>query len=438
MKLLALSILSVCSFFATAQTDTIFHEIPVNFHKTKAPFANGVGVAFPQRRDVDFRYERNFKALPVGWTKEETFFAFDILDFNQHVYQKHLFGELDDSVFAFMQEFHERLNFNDVVDRDVACMMYIAYRTEGGCIELALDANANLDFSDDEIHEMCAPNRHLNPEAKREILELPYRYEYVHGGEVIEDTLTVMLSVDSSRVGPNMSLLGLMNATYGYGEFFFEEDTVYVKSNIAGNSLTPFASLFVSPNIGYEENAYVGDFVKVNGRILEYSAVLNNPARIQLRELVAGERPQSAKVGFYLPSFGGVNELTGDSVSTTDYRGKYLYIDIWGSWCVGCVIDLPNLVNSYSEMDKSVVDVIGVAYDVPENLQEAVQEYGITWPNVLNSEENNITELLNVNGFPTTILVNPEGVVIATGLRGENLNEQIQIEIEKDQAGDEL
>lgn len=434
MKFYALFLLSISSVFALAQPDTVYHEIPVTFHKSKAPFSDGMGVALPQRQDTDFRYERAFKALPKGWTKEETFFAHQILNFNQHVYQKHVLGEFNDSLFEFMKQRHESLRFDDVVDKDVASMMYIAYRLDGSCIEFALDANANLDFSDDEIHKGCAPNRHLNPEAEREYVELDYRYEYVQEGQVYEDSLTVVLTVDSARIGPNTSLLGLLNATYGYGEFKFEDDTVYVRSNIAGNSLVSYASLFVSPNLGYQQNAYVGDFVRVGGRILQFSKVLNHPARIQLRELVEGEKPVSAKVGFYLPSFGGVNVLTGDSVYTEDYKGKYLYIDIWGSWCAGCVIDLPNLVMSYAAMDKSTVDMIGVAYDVPQNLQNAIEKYGITWPNILNSDENNITELLNVNGYPTTILVNPEGVVIATGLRGENLNELIREAIEKDRA----
>lgn len=437
MKFYALSVLSICSIVALAQPDTVYHDIPVTFHKAKPPFSSGMGVAFPQRRDTDFRYERDFKALPNGWSEEETYFAHEILDFNQHVHQKHLNGEFNDSLFEFMKVRHESLNFDDVVDREVASMMYIAYRTDGSCIDFALDANANLDFSDDEIHRICAPNRHLDPEAERERLELDFLYEYVQEGEVYEDSLTVVLTVDSAQVGPTTTLLGLLNGTYGYSDFMFEGDTVYVRSKIAGNTLVPYSSLFVAPNLGYQENAYVGDFVKINGRILEFSAVLNDPARIQLRELVEGEKPQSAKVGFYLPPFGGVNVINGDSVHTSDYAGRYMYIDIWGTWCAGCVIDLPQLVETYAEMDKSMVDIIGVAYDVPENLQNAIEKYGITWPNVLTSDDNDITGLLNVNGYPTTILVNPEGVVIATGLRGENLNELILEAIEKDRESKE-
>lgn len=434
MKLISLALMGLFSVSTFAQVDTVFHEIPVSIYKTKAPFSDGMGVAFAQRNDYDGRYEREFHSLPKGWTSEETYVAHQILDFNQHVHQKHLLGEFNDSMFQFMAEEFPSLTFDDVVDREVACMMYIAYRHKESCIEFVLDANANLDFSDDDVHTTCAPNRHLDPEAQSKNIELDYKYEYVLNGEVFTDSLTVAVRADSAQVGPNVTLLGLFNKTLGYGVFHFEGDTVYVRSGIANNELSKYASLYVVPNLSYSQNSYMADYVELNGRTLQFTDVLNNPARIQLRELVEGEKPKSSKVGFYLPSFGGVNVINGDSVHTDDYLGKYLYIDVWGSWCAGCVIDLPNLVNTYAELDKSEIEVLGVAYDVPQNLQGAIDKYGITYANILSSSSNGITSLLNIKSYPSTILINPEGKVIARGLRGENLLELIQEAIEKDKS----
>lgn len=432
MRPLLLSLIALLSVVSQAQTDTVFHDMPVTFSKDSQPFSDGYSIGLMQRQELDENYERDFLGYPKGWTKEETFISHQILDFAQHLHQKHLAGESTDSTFNLMSE-KFNVDYSHVIDEEVACMRYMAFRGQNSCIQFVVDANANLDFSDDEVHELCWEPRPIDENVQKERVTLDFEYEYVVGDDVKRDELSMVVMVDSIKFSPTHGMLGLLTSTYGYGEFTFEQDTFYVRSLIAGYKLSKYASLYHSPNLNSSDRISKGDYFNFNGRVLQFTGISNDPASIQFRELVNGEKPLSAKPGFFLPSFGGTDVISGNEIHTNDFLGKYVYIDVWGSWCTGCVIDLPHLVDNYANRDSANVAYLGVAYDVPENLDGAIEKYGITWPNVLSSDENNITELLNVKGYPTTILINPEGKVIATGLRGENLNELIAEAIEEDQ-----
>lgn len=432
MRLLMLSLLTLFAVFSQAQTDTVFYEIPVAFNTGKAPYVQSYNVGLPQRNESDYIYEREFKGLPVGWSADETNFSHEILDYAQHLHQKHLAGEFTDSAFNAVSE-KFKVDYSHVIDDEVACMRYLAFREMDSCIQFVVDANANLDFSDDEVHMLCWKPMPTDGSVKREKVELAFEYEYVQGGGIERDELSMVVLVDSIKFTPTYAMLGILTATNGYGEFTFEQDTFYVKSPIAGYKLSKYSSIFHSPNLASGDRISKDDYFNLNGRVIQFTGISNDPASIQFRELVDGEKPLSAKPGFFIPSFGGTDVVSGSQIHINDLIGKYVYIDIWGSWCSGCVMDLPKLVESYAKRDSSNVAFLGVAYDTPENLDAAIEKYGITWPNVLSTEDNNITELLNVKGYPTTILVNPEGKVIATGLRGENLNNLIAEAIAVDQ-----
>lgn len=108
-----------------------------------------------------------------------------------------------------------------------------------------------------------------------------------------------------------------------------------------------------------------------------------------------------------------LTNLEGKEVSLSQFRGKWVVIDFWGSWCGWCIKGFPSLKASYQKYGDKLV-IIGVDNgDSIDAWKAAVAKYELPWVNVYNPEEN--VKLLQdyvVTGFPTKAIVNPEGVIV--------------------------
>ena len=105
--------------------------------------------------------------------------------------------------------------------------------------------------------------------------------------------------------------------------------------------------------------------------------------------------------------------LEGKDVSLSDFRGKWVVIDFWGSWCGWCIKGIPALKEAYKEY-AGKLEVIGVdCRDTEEAWRAAVAKYELPWVNVYNNQtDGKILEAYTVEGFPTKAIVNPEGKLV--------------------------
>lgn len=107
------------------------------------------------------------------------------------------------------------------------------------------------------------------------------------------------------------------------------------------------------------------------------------------------------------------NTLDGKPVSLSDFRGKWVVIDFWGSWCPWCIKGFPSLKEAYAKY-KPELEVLGVACnDKPEAWEKALKKYELPWVNVYNPDANGgkLLEEYAVEGFPTKVIVSPEGKI---------------------------
>ena len=127
------------------------------------------------------------------------------------------------------------------------------------------------------------------------------------------------------------------------------------------------------------------------------------------------------RVGSDAPDFTRTS-LDGDKISLSDYRGQYVLLDFWGSWCAPCRASHPQLIELYEEFAPKGLVFVGVAQEFGKDLEkmkklwsDAVEEDGLKWVQVLENEDpkNSITRAYNVASLPSKILVSPEGKIIA-------------------------
>lgn len=108
-----------------------------------------------------------------------------------------------------------------------------------------------------------------------------------------------------------------------------------------------------------------------------------------------------------------LKNLEGKSVSLSEFKGKWVVLDFWGSWCIWCIKGFPELKKAY-EQYSGKLEVIGIdCGDTHQAWTAAVKKYKLPWVNLYNpAGPSDLTQVYPVQGFPTKIIISPEGKIV--------------------------
>ncbi len=123
-------------------------------------------------------------------------------------------------------------------------------------------------------------------------------------------------------------------------------------------------------------------------------------------------------------------DTTGTPIALSSFRGKYVLVDFWASWCGPCRAENPNVVENYKKFSPKNFTVLGVSLDRPGQKAKwvnAIQEDNLTWTHVSDLQfwSNSVAVLYNIKGIPQNILVDPQGKIVAKNLRGPALEAKL-------------
>ena len=122
-------------------------------------------------------------------------------------------------------------------------------------------------------------------------------------------------------------------------------------------------------------------------------------------------------------------DLNGNMVSLSSFKGKYVLLDFWASWCGPCRGENPNVVAAYERFKGNNFTILGVSLDNKKDAwEQAIKEDGLTWTQVsdLKGWSSSAATLYAVQSIPSNFLIDPTGKIIARNLRGSELEEMLQ------------
>ena len=189
---------------------------------------------------------------------------------------------------------------------------------------------------------------------------------------------------------------------------------IYPDSYVSVDLLDIFTQAAINPDL-------VGPMYDgLSKRMQQSEKVLNwKPKLDKAKNLVSGN--------VVAPDF-TLNDTDGHPVSLSAYRGNYVLVDFWASWCVPCRQENPNVLAAYEKYKDKNFKILGISLDTEKKLWlKAINEDKLPWKQVCDfkAEQGKAAKAYEISSIPSNVLIDPSGKIVGKDLRGAELHNRL-------------
>lgn len=367
--------------------------------------------------------EIRFEAIPANLHSVEKGVIW--IDFHQFLYQTLQAKKLAANIYdEFCKEWQINMAQKELSAKPIACFVGVVKGTnEAGEQMLIVDANNNGRFDDDTAMSVSA---YQSDDDFLKALDksITVSYQTVVKNKVVGRTIPLIILKQGDQYSYSFPehATGEIKLDGKAIPFAVSHEFRFPSYDVA-NVLAP-----KMPNATPDSAVKVGQYIKLNNKIFRNDGVNFSSMTLTLSEMKGVVN--GAQKGMAAIPFNAKDVLTGQNINLESYRGKYLVIDFWGTWCGPCVAQLPTFIRLYTSIDKSKVEFLGIAgRDKLESVRNLLIEKKIQWPNIVSDDINHIVDQYRIMVYPTTMLIGPDGKVIDPDVR--NLNSVLKTIVSK-------
>jgi thiol-disulfide isomerase/thioredoxin len=155
----------------------------------------------------------------------------------------------------------------------------------------------------------------------------------------------------------------------------------------------------------------------------------NSPRGLKFADAI--KKASTVEIDAMAPDF-TLADTAGTAQTLSKYKGKYVLVDFWASWCVPCRKETPNLINAYKQYKDKNFEIVSVSLDggkddSRQQWLKAIRQDKMTWPQVsdLQGFTSSVAQMYTISAIPMNFLVDPTGKIIARNLRGDELKQAL-------------
>ncbi|WP_247236524.1 peroxiredoxin [Telluribacter sp. SYSU D00476] len=434
-----------CASNTDEQEDEIL-QLPITFVEGFGPFAYDYGAVIAEHSPDDpsgaawVKTYKSIEGIPKQWKNVTK--SMVVINWYQLVYQNFHQGNINSSFYKSQQEgWNWTPDEKRLSKEPIRSYVYvISGIDQSGKLSVMIDTNNNCDFSDEKaFHPKIGSSR----EAMRDLQDSQeIEYDIYQEGRVVTTRMPMVvrylphqpkkyqLAYSFPRYASTVIMIGNTQKNLAINLGF---------SSPSGHEVSELAlidSTKETKEIKLDDGIKVGEYVdlEVNGEKRRFQNLGYDEYYGVLR--LKGESLKnvySTQQGYKFKPFASQEFSSGKPVSMNDYKGKYLYVDFWGTWCKPCVEDIPKLRSLYQKVDKDRVEFLGiVGQDSQERLTNFLKKNPIGWPQLFSDSTNKLVETYNIKGYPSSFLIGPDGAIVDKNLHGEMLEAKfIEMELLK-------
>jgi len=235
------------------------------------------------------------------------------------------------------------------------------------------------------------------------------------------DSLKTGGASDSSLVAINTRGLSLLNDLRGFVSAFIKSSPDPITSVWA---LGTYSQVFAMEDY----QALLNDIVKKFPAHKGVAAIKEmNDRQLALAKQKSEGSQEAQWIGKPAPEL-SLPDINGNEVRLSSFKGKYVLVDFWASWCMPCRRENPTVVQAFNKYKNKNFTILGVSLDKEkEDWKQAIQKDNLLWTQVSDLQEWNsiAVSTFNFNGIPFNVLLDPDGKIIAQSLRGDELEKKL-------------